>query len=139
TFAILKGRQNYLCLHRLHDGAPEDPEATLFDPFAASAMGRQVKRLREWASKTKTGDRDELVPGVTEQAWRQVSVSARECLGVARCPIGTDCHAERARSAAGKVDIVVTNHALLAIDALEGTAVLPDHDLIVVDEAHDLV
>lgn len=139
TFAILKGRQNYLCLHRLHDGAPEDPEATLFDPFAASALGRQVKRLREWASKTKTGDRDELVPGVTEQAWRQLSVSARECLGVARCPVGTDCHAEKARSAAGKVDIVVTNHALLAIDALEGTAVLPDHDLVVVDEAHDLV
>jgi ATP-dependent DNA helicase DinG len=139
TFAILKGRQNYLCLHRLQDGAPEDPETTLFDPFAASALGRHVKRLREWASKTKTGDRDEVVPGVTEQAWRQVSVSARECLGVARCPIGTDCHAEKARAAAGKVDIVVTNHALLAIDALEGTAVLPDHDLVVVDEAHDLV
>jgi ATP-dependent DNA helicase DinG len=140
TFAILKGRRNYLCLHRLNEGAPDEPDdATLFDPFAASALGRQVKRLRQWADRTKTGDRDELVPGVPEQAWRQVSVSARECLGVARCPIGAGCYAEKARNAAGKVDVVVTNHALLAIDALEGTAVLPDHELIVVDEAHDLV
>ena len=140
TFAILKGRRNYLCLHRLHEGAPEEPDdVALFDPFAASALGRQVKRLQEWAAGTDTGDRDELVPGVNEQAWRQVSVSARECLGLSRCPIGTECFAERARAAAGKVDVVVTNHALLAIDALEGLAVLPEHDLVVVYEAHDLV
>jgi ATP-dependent DNA helicase DinG len=139
-FAILKGRRNYLCLHRLHSGAPEEPDDTaLFDPFAASALGRQVKRLHEWSSDTETGDRDELVPGVTDQAWRQVSVTARECLGVARCPIGTDCFAERARAEAGRADIVVTNHALLAIDALEGYQVLPEHDVVVVDEAHDLV
>lgn len=140
TFAILKGRRNYLCLHRLDSGAPEDPdEAVLFDPFAVSRLGREVTRLREWAGDTGTGDRDELVPGVTDQAWRQVSVSARECLGVARCPIGTDCFAERARAEAGRVDIVVTNHALLAIDALQGYQVLPEHDLVVIDEAHDLV
>jgi ATP-dependent DNA helicase DinG len=140
TFAILKGRRNYLCLHRL-DGAADaaEPEDQLFDPFAVSALGRQVKRLHEWASKTDTGDRDELVPGVPDSAWRQVSVSARECLGVARCPIGTDCFAERARHEAGRADVVVTNHALLAIDALESRAVLPEHDVVVVDEAHDLV
>lgn len=140
TFAILKGRRNYLCMHRVHTGAPEEPDdAALFDPFAASAIGRQVKRLHEWSSDTETGDRDELVPGVGEQAWRQVSVSARECLGVARCPIGTDCFAERARAEAGKADVVVTNHAMLAINALEGYQVLPEHDVVVVDEAHDLV
>ncbi|HET8640291.1 MAG TPA: ATP-dependent DNA helicase, partial [Pseudonocardiaceae bacterium] len=140
TFAILKGRRNYLCLHRLHEGAPEEPdELALFDPFAASALGRQVRRLQEWAAGTETGDRDEVVPGVNEQAWRQVSVSARECLGLARCPVGSDCFAERARAEAGKVDVVVTNHALLAIDAMESVTVLPDHDLVVVDEAHDLV
>ncbi|WP_143174360.1 ATP-dependent DNA helicase [Streptoalloteichus hindustanus] len=139
-FAILKGRRNYLCLHRLHTGAPEEPEDPgLFDPFAVSAMGRQVKRLHEWSSDTETGDRDELVPGVSEQAWRQVSVTAKECLGVSRCPIGVDCFAERARAEAGKADLVVTNHALLAIDALEGYPVLPEHDVVVVDEAHDLV
>ncbi|WP_239563378.1 ATP-dependent DNA helicase [Saccharothrix algeriensis] len=139
-FAILKGRRNYLCLHRVHTGAPDEPEeAGLFDPFAVSRLGREVKRLREWSSDTGTGDRDELVPGVTEQAWRQVSVTARECLGVARCPVGVDCFAERARAEAGRADVVVTNHAMLAVDALEGYQVLPDHDVVVIDEAHDLV
>ena len=79
------------------------------------------------------------MPGVSEQAWRQVSVSARECLGAARCPIGTDCFAEKARAEAGRADLIVTNHALLAIDAMQGYQVLPEHDLVIVDEAHDLV
>jgi ATP-dependent DNA helicase DinG len=139
TFAILKGRRNYLCLHRLSGPDDVDDGDQLFDPFAVSAMGRQVKRLHEWATDTDTGDRDELVPGVPDSAWRQVSVTARECLGVSRCPVGTDCFAERARHEAGRADVVVTNHALLAIDAMENRAVLPEHDVVVVDEAHDLV
>ncbi|MCR6481870.1 ATP-dependent DNA helicase [Amycolatopsis sp. OK19-0408] len=140
TFAILKGRRNYMCLHRLDSGAPDEPEdAQLFDPFAVSRLGKEVTRLREWASDTETGDRDELVPGVTDQAWRQVSVTARECLGASRCPIGTDCFAEKARAEAGRADVIITNHALLAIDALQGYQVLPDHDVVIIDEAHDLV
>ncbi len=140
TFAILKGRRNYLCLHRLDGGPQEEPDdQVLFDPFAVSRLGREVTRLREWASDTEAGDRDELVPGVSEQAWRQVSVSARECLGASRCPIGTDCFAEKARAEAGRADIVVTNHALLAIDALGTAQVLPEHDVVIIDEAHDLV
>ncbi len=139
TFAILKGRRNYLCLHRLRTGPPDEPGETLFDPAAVSAVGQQVQRLTEWAAVTTSGDRDELVPGVEERAWRQVSVSARECLGAQRCPFGSSCFAERARDAAGRVDIVVTNHALLAIDALEEFGVLPEHDVVIIDEAHDLV
>ncbi len=139
TFAILKGRGNYLCRYRLHGGAPEEPGETLFDPAAVSAVGRQVQRLHEWAASTETGDRDELVPGVEDRAWRQVAISARECIGAARCPNGSECFAERAREQAGLVDIVVTNHALLAIDALEDFIVLPEHDVVVIDEAHDLV
>ncbi len=138
-FAILKGRRNYLCLHRLKSGAPEDPRDVLFDRGTTSAVGQQVERLHEWASETATGDRDELVPGVDDRAWRQVSVSARECLGAQRCPFGRECHAEQARATAGKASIVVTNHALLAIDALESFPVLPEHDVVIIDEAHDLV
>jgi ATP-dependent DNA helicase DinG len=141
TYAILKGRRNYLCLNRLGAGAPDEPEdqALFADPFAVSRVGKEVTRLHEWSSDTETGDRDELVPGVSDQAWRQVSVTARECIGVSRCPIGTDCFAEQARAEAGKADIVVTNHALLAIDALQGYQVLPEHDLVIIDEAHELV
>ena len=98
-------------------------------------MGRQVKRLHEWADQTTTGDRDELVPGVPEAAWRQVSVSAQECIGAQRCPFGSRCFAEKARDAAGRADIVVTNHALLAIDATSEIDVLPDHDVVIIDEA----
>jgi ATP-dependent DNA helicase DinG len=138
TYAILKGRRNYLCRNRLKDGA-EDPQETLFDPRTATEIGRQVQRLREWAETTESGDRDELVPGVDERAWRQVSVTARECIGAQRCPFGSRCFAERAREIAGQADIVVTNHALLAIDALENGQVLPEHDVVIIDEAHDLV
>jgi ATP-dependent DNA helicase DinG len=138
-FAILKGRRNYLCLQRLKSGAPEDPRDVLFDRGATSAVGQQVERVHEWAAQTTTGDRDELVPGVDDRAWRQVSVSARECLGAQRCPFGRDCYAEQARMTAAKASIVVTNHALLAINALESFPVLPEHDVVIIDEAHDLV
>ena len=100
VFAILKGRRNYLCLQRLRGGPADDQDEALFDPGAVSAIGRQVQRLHEWAAQTKSGDRDELVPGVGEQAWRQVSVSARECLGAQRCPFGSQCFAELARDEA---------------------------------------
>ena len=79
------------------------------------------------------------MPGVPEAAWRQVSVSAQECIGAQRCPFGSRCFAERARDAAARADIVVTNHALLAIDATSDIDVLPEHNVVVVDEAHDLV
>jgi ATP-dependent DNA helicase DinG len=147
-FALLKGRRNYLCLNKIHGGAPggEDesdaeegrPQEELFNPMAASALGRDVQRLTAWAARTDTGDRDDLKPGVPDRSWSQVSVSARECIGVARCPFGSECFSERARGRAGAADIVVTNHALLAIDAVSESAVLPEHALLVVDEAHEL-
>ena len=142
-FALLKGRGNYLCLNKIHNGAaaePEDrPQEELFEPMAASALGRDVQRLIAWSSETDTGDRDDVTPGVPDRSWSQVSVSARECIGVARCPFGADCFAEKARDKAGHADVIVTNHALLAIDAIADAAVLPEHELLVVDEAHELV
>jgi ATP-dependent DNA helicase DinG len=140
TFAILKGRRNYLCRYKATAGWPEEDEQDqLFDPREVSATGRMVQRIQEWAEETETGDRDELVPGVSEQAWRQFSVSAQECLGATRCPSGPECFAELARARAGEVDVVVTNHALLAIDAMGDLPVLPEHKVVVVDEAHELV
>jgi ATP-dependent DNA helicase DinG len=146
-FALLKGRQNYLCLNKLHNGAPaqsavgsaDEAQDELFKPVAVTALGRDVQRLTAWASATESGDRDDVKPGVADRSWANVSVSARECLGMARCPFCTECFAERARTKAGQADIVVTNHALLAIDAVADSAVLPEHRLLVVDEAHELV
>ncbi|HEU4911608.1 MAG TPA: ATP-dependent DNA helicase [Actinomycetes bacterium] len=139
AYAILKGRSNYLCLNRVHGGMPDDSEDALFDPSPTTQLGRDVVRLREWEEGTTTGDRDEVDPGVSDRAWRQVSVTARECLGAAKCPYGAQCWAELARARAGEAEVVVTNHALLAIDALESFPVLPEHDAVVVDEAHELV
>ncbi|PPK98445.1 ATP-dependent DNA helicase DinG [Kineococcus xinjiangensis] len=145
TWQLLKGRANYLCRNKLDGGFGDD--ATLFDPPEAAGaegadatgrLGREVLRLREWAGTTATGDRDDLEPGVSERAWRQVSVSARECLGAQRCPAAAECFSERTRARAREVDVVITNHALTAIDAVEGRATLPEHDLLVVDEAHEL-
>ncbi|MEV6651556.1 ATP-dependent DNA helicase [Streptomyces sp. NPDC051219] len=142
-FAMLKGRSNYLCLHRLHEGVPQEEEDGLFDQFEAAAptskLGQDLLRMRDWADETETGDRDDLTPGVSDRAWAQVSVSSRECLGATKCAYGAECFAEAARERAKLADVVVTNHALLAIDAIEGAPVLPQHEVLIVDEAHELV
>ncbi|MFW0181358.1 ATP-dependent DNA helicase [Rothia sp. P5766] len=142
--AILKGRNNYLCLHKLEGGYPDDDGEALFDMDTetgsvgpAGKLGEEVVRLRSWAQTTETGDRDELLPGVSDRAWRQVSVKASECLGK-KCPLVEECFSENARTRAADADIVITNHALLAINAFEGAAVLPDHDIAIIDEAHEL-
>ncbi|KOG90366.1 ATP-dependent DNA helicase [Streptomyces varsoviensis] len=142
-FAMLKGRSNYMCLHRLHEGVPQEEEEGLFDPFESatptSRLGKDLLRLRDWSSDTETGDRDDLTPGVSDRAWSQVSVTSRECLGASKCAYGAECFAEAARERAKLADVVVTNHALLAIDAIEGAPVLPSHEVLIVDEAHELV
>ena len=141
TYAIVKGRRNYVCKHKIEGGFPDDEDG-LFDVGEADAqagwLGKEVVRVREWAAETESGDRDELVPGVSEKAWRQVSVSAQECLG-SKCPMVIECFVERSREAAKDVDVIVTNHSFMAIDAFEGRPMLPDHDVLVIDEAHELV
>jgi ATP-dependent DNA helicase DinG len=74
---------------------------------------------------------------VSDRAWRQVSVTSLECLGQ-RCPMLAECFPERAKAAARAADVVVTNHAMLGIAASGSTHVLPEHDVLVVDEAHEL-
>ncbi|MHC2547410.1 ATP-dependent DNA helicase [Corynebacterium hesseae] len=138
TFAIMKGRSNYVCLNKVSRAAELDDEDALLDQDAISSLGRHVQRVYEWAEDTETGDREDLEPGVPDLAWRQVSVTSNECLGATRCPHGEDCFAELARRRAADVDIVVTNHALLAIDAVADINILPEHDVVIIDEAHEL-
>ncbi|WP_291479674.1 ATP-dependent DNA helicase [Corynebacterium sp.] len=142
TFAILKGRNNYLCLNRIGGtggtGTDDGPDGALLDEAEVTATGAQVARLHEWAQETEDGDRDTLPRGVSDRAWRQVSVTSRECVGATRCPFGDQCFAEAAKEKAAQSDVVVTNHALLAIDALSEQSVLPNHDTVVIDEAHEL-
>lgn len=142
TYALVKGRRNYLCAHKLEGGFPDDDEGAFLSvgqvDQQVSRLGAEVVRLREWAETTESGDRDELVPGVSERAWRQVSVSAHECLG-GKCPMVAECFVERSREAAKEVDVVVTNHSFMAIDSFEGRQMLPEHKVLIVDEAHELV
>ena len=140
--ALLKGWQNYLCRHRVAGGYPDDDDALFAASDAgpragAASLGEQVVRLREWAGRTATGDRDDLVPGVSDRAWAQASVSRAECLGPA-CPFHDDCFPAAAREAAARADVVVTNHAMLGVVVAGNPGVLPEHDLLVVDEAHAL-
>ena len=159
--ALLKGWHNYLCLHKTGGGYPVD-DATLFDlpglvgegagaeqhpaPVGdrrgrtsddGPTLADHVRRAHAWAQETETGDRDDLVPGIPDRAWRQVSVTALECLGT-KCPMLDQCFPDRARAAAREADVVVTNHAMLGIAVSGSPGVLPEHDVVVVDEAHEL-
>lgn len=153
TSAVLKGRSNYVCLLRAREGQ-DGGQSTLLGggelaerlresaADATSVLGAEVVALREWAEEEASdgglADRDDA-PTHTPAAWAQVSVPVRECLGAAQCPFGAECFVERSRDIARASQLVVTNHALLAIDAMHGGTALPEHDLLVIDEAHELV
>jgi ATP-dependent DNA helicase DinG len=140
SYAVVKGRSNYACLHRVREGVPDD-QGTLID-IPATGAGAEVVRLRQWAEQESrrrgAGDRDSAPPH-TDRIWNQVSVNHRECLGAQKCPYGVECFAERARDKAAASHLIVTNHSMLAIDAIEGVPMIPDYDVVVVDEAHELV
>ena len=154
SHAVLKGRSNYACLHRVRDGLGMAGQETLLGGAelvetvvaagadATSVLGAEVVALREWAEQQAAGgglaDRDDA-PSHSPAAWLQVSVPVRECLGVAKCPFGTECLVEKSRDRARASQLVVTNHALLAIDAMHGHTALPEPDLVIGDEAHELV
>ena len=153
SHAILKGRTNYACLYRVRDGLGLEQESLLGGTELAEALtatatdagskvGAEVIGLREWietqARSRGVADRDDA-PTHGAQAWTQVSIPARECLGAQRCPYGGECFVERSRDRARSAQLVVTNHALLAIDAMHGGTALPEHNAVIIDEAHELV
>lgn len=151
SYAILKGRSNYLCLDKLADA--EQGQAT----FSFRAEEDEQAALLEWAAETPTGDEAELPDGVSHRLFREFTVSPRECTST-KCAFYEECFAERARARAFGSDVVVTNVHMLLLDATIGVDsldpeedpftgdderpaggyVLPRHRVAIVDEAHKL-
>jgi ATP-dependent DNA helicase DinG len=166
SFAVLKGRSNYLCRQRAEEvggfGAAGAEADALFAPGAdeiesedadraegavpggygqiptieLGRLGTQIRDLINWSTTSATGDRAELDFEPDPKAWAAVSISARECPGAFRCPSGTNCFAEWARTRAATADVVVVNTHLYATHVASGGSVLPDHDVLILDEAH---
>ena len=133
-YAVLKGRSNYLCVQRLAEHL-EDSQQSLDITEGPRA---EIARLAQWARQTDTGDRAELDFEPSHAAWDALSVSGRECPGAQRCPSGPSCFAEKARHRADAADIVVVNTHLYCLHLFSGTAILPEHETVVIDEAHGL-
>ena len=134
TFSVLKGRSNYLCLQRVDEITDRNQQQLDVDPKVTSA----VKALVEWSNETTTGDSGDIDWPLPDSAWRQVSVTSDECPGARKCPRGNDCFAERARALAKESDVVVVNTHLYALDVASDGAILPEHELVIFDEAHQL-
>jgi ATP-dependent DNA helicase DinG len=133
TATCMKGRANYLCLHRLEqlDQAAEQAVHDVFLPI-----------IRDWSARTETGDRAELEDLPEELPfWNEVSAAAETCLG-AECPRYDECFVTRVRQRAAASDVVIVNHHLLCADAAVRQnaygEVIPACAHAIVDEAHQL-
>jgi ATP-dependent DNA helicase DinG len=136
-WAVLKGRSNYLCLQRLRElDTPNDGQLEI-DEFAPTTKV-EIKRLATWAASSPTGDLAELDWAPTDAATRAVTVSGDECPGRTRCPMGEVCFAEQARARAAAADVIVVNLHLYGLHVASGGVLLPEHDVVIVDEAHQL-
>lgn len=136
-WAVLKGRSNYLCLQRLRE--INQPATGQLELEEMSPLNRvEIKKLAEWAGTTDTGDHAELDWNPNDSTWRAVSVGSDECPGADRCPVGQECFAEQARRRAQASDVVVVNTHLYGLHVGSGGAILPEHDVVVFDEAHVL-
>lgn len=136
TYAIYKGVGNYVCLQKMNSEEP-DPDGELM--LGVSSLEKDAKRLHEWARKPGiSGDRDDA-PDVDRRVWAANSVSGRECVGADKCAYGASCFAANAKGKAQSADVVVTNHTLLAIEIVDSHPILPDRDVVVLDEAHEFM
>jgi len=135
TATYMKGRANYLCLHKLEKLTDEAG-------FAPASHDVFLPIVREWAQRTKTGDRAELQDLPEDLGfWNEVAATADTCLGT-ECPRFEECFVTRMRQAAAESDIVIVNHHLLCADASVRLSaygeVIPAFSRIVLDEAHQL-
>ena len=135
-WAVLKGRSNYLCRQRLAEVSSGD------DQLALEGLGdgrrEEIAALASWAESSETGDQAELDRLPDPAVWRAVSVTSDECPGASRCPLGSTCFAEVARDRASTADVVVVNTHLYGLNVGADDAILPEHDIVVFDEAHVL-
>jgi ATP-dependent DNA helicase DinG len=145
AWAVLKGRSNYVCRQRLAEisgagkatGRGRGPQLSL-DVLAERAPTEELDRIASWADQTSSGDRAELDWEPSPAAWAAVSVGAKECPGSSRCPKGEVCFTELARRRAADADVLVVNLHLYGLDVEADGVILPEHDLVVIDEAHQL-
>jgi ATP-dependent DNA helicase DinG len=137
SYALLKGRSNYVCLQRVAE-VGQGADQLALDGLASLAPSDELRRLRRWSEETVTGDRAELDFEPSPAAWAAVSVSSKECPGAARCPKGEVCFAERARQTAAESSVVVVNTHLYGLHLESGGVILPEHEVVVIDEAHQL-
>ena len=141
SYAVLKGRSNYACLHRIREGVPDDQGALVELP--EGSLGAEVLAMREWVEEEAQGRRHRRArpraPAHRPDLAAGLGVATGSAWGPRKCPYGAECFAERARERAMRSQVVVTNHSLLAIDAVEGVPMIPEYDTVVIDEAHELV
>ncbi len=131
--ALLKGRANYLCLHRLENAHAQ---------IRAPALLDKLSRIRKWAGCTRSGDIGEVCDIAEDSIiWQWVTSTTDNCLGV-ECPLYQRCHVVQARRAAQEAELVVINHHLFFADlALKETGfaeLLPSATAFIMDEAHQL-
>ena len=138
TFAVLKGRSNYICLQRVRELDADGAEQLALDIGGPKPPSEELAALARWSTTTLTGDRSELTIEPSPRAWAAVSVGPRECPGAAKCPKGDECFTERARRAAADADVVVVNLHLYGMHLATNGAVLPEHQVVIIDEAHQL-
>ncbi len=135
SFALAKGRQNYLCIDRFEEAAVE--RSLIADPI----VRQQSSTVEQWATKTTTGDLSELPFELEPRLRRLLVVGQDECTHKS-CPSYAACWAEQAKNKAKNADVVITNYHMFFIDLslrieTEGEAhLLPDHSIVVFDEAH---
>ena len=132
--ALLKGRANYLCRHRL--------KLAVDDPTRRDAdLRSQLRQVQDWSKATRRGDIAELALPEDAAVWPAVTSTGDNCLGQT-CPEWQDCHLAAARREAQAADLVVVNHHLFCADLAlkdEGFGeILPGADCFILDEAHQL-
>ncbi|MHB1088720.1 MAG: ATP-dependent DNA helicase [Acidimicrobiales bacterium] len=137
--AVLKGKNNYLCRNRAT--AVAGAAQMSFDDGSEVPKGvaDQMRRILKWAGETTTGDRDELTFEIDQRAWRGLSVTPQECLERSRCPQGQSCFAELAKDRASESSLLIVNTHLYAAHLASGSMLLPAHDLVIFDEAHEVL